>query len=99
MSLTGNLKTVSFSDILQLLATGKKTGTLQVSTSAREKEVIFHEGSIVFASSINATEDLLGNLLLNRGKISKPDLEKAITLHKKTGRPLGATLVELNLFI
>jgi hypothetical protein len=98
MGLAGNLKTVSFSDILQLLATGKKTGTLQVSTTARQKEVIFSDGKIIYASSINSSEDLLGNLLLNRGKISKPDLEKAVALHKQTGRQLGATLVDMNLF-
>jgi hypothetical protein len=98
MSLTGNLKTVSFPDILQLLATGKKTGTLQVSATAREKEIIFRDGSIVYASSVNASEDLLGNLLLKRGKISKADLERAIALHKQTGRQLGTTLVDMNLF-
>ena len=98
MSLTGNLKTVSFSDILQLLATGKKTGILQVSTKARQKEIAFKDGNIIHASSINSSEDLLGNLLLKRGKISKSDLEKAITMHKQTGRQLGTTLVDMDLF-
>ncbi len=98
MSLTGNLKTVSFPDILQLLATGKKTGILQVSTQARQKEIAFKDGSIIHASSINSSEDLLGNLLLKRGKISKADLQKAIALHKETGRRLGTTLVDMNLF-
>lgn len=98
MSLTGNLKTVSFPDILQLLATGKKTGILQVSTSARQKEVAFRDGNIIYASAINSSEDLLGNLLLKKGKISKVDLERAIALHKQTGRQLGTTLVDMNLF-
>jgi len=98
MSLTGNLKTVSFPDILQLLSTGKKTGILQVATSARQKEVAFRDGNIIHASAINSTEDLLGNLLLKRGKISKADLDKAIALHKQTGRQLGTTLVDMNLF-
>lgn len=98
MSLSGNLKTVSFPDILQLLATGKKTGILECKTATRQKEVAFREGNIIFASSVNATEDLLGNMLLKRGKISKGDLERAITLHKQTGRQLGTTLVDMNLF-
>jgi hypothetical protein len=98
MSLTGNLKTVSFPDILQLLATGKKTGLLEVSTSARQKEVAFREGNIIYASAINSSEDLFGNLLLKRGKLSKADLERAIALHKQTGRQLGTTLVDMNLF-
>jgi len=98
MSLSGNLKTVAFPDILQLLATGKQSGILECKTSARQKEVAFREGNIIFASSVNSSEDLLGNMLLKRGKISKTDLERAITLHKQTGRQLGTTLIDMNLF-
>jgi hypothetical protein len=98
MGLSGNLKTVSFSDILQLLATGKKTGLLELKTTSRQKEVYFKDGNIIFASSVNSSEDLLGNMLLKRGKISKADLERAITLHKQTGRQLGTTLVDMKIF-
>ena len=98
MSLAGNLQTVSFPDILQLLATGKKTGVLEIKTSSRQKEVAFKDGNIIFASSVNSTEDLLGSMLLRRGKISKNDLERAITLHKQTGRQLGTILIDMNLF-
>jgi len=98
MSLSGNLKTVSFPDMLQLLATGKKSGVLEVSTTTRKKEVAFKGGNIVFASSINNHEDRLGATLLRRGKISKADLERAVTLHQQTGRPLGTTLIDMNLF-
>lgn len=98
MSLSGNLKTISFPDILQLLASGKKTGVLEVKTSSRQKEVAFKDGNIIYASSVNSSEDLLGNMLLRRGKISKTDLERAITLHKQTGRQLGTTLIDMNLF-
>ena len=98
MSLSGNLKTVSFPDILQLLATGKKSGVLEVNTASRQKEIAFKNGNIIHASSLNTSEDLLGNMLLRRGKISKIDLERAIALHKQTGRQLGNTLVDMNLF-
>ena len=98
MSLSGNLKTVSFPDILQLLATGKKSGILECKTTSRQKEVAFKNGNIIFASAVNSSEDLLGNTLLKRGKISKTDLERAITLHKQTGRQLGTTLIDMNLF-
>jgi hypothetical protein len=98
MSLSGNLKTVSFSDILQLLASGRKTGLLEVKTATRQKEVAFKDGNIIYASSVNSAEDLLGNMLLRRGRISKTDLERAIALHKQTGRQLGTTLIDMNLF-
>lgn len=98
MGLSGNLKTVAFPDILQLLATGKKTGILECKTAARQKEVAFREGNIIYASSVNSSEDLLGQMLLKRGKISKTDLDRAVSLHKQTGRQLGTTLIDMNLF-
>ncbi len=98
MGLSGNLKTVAFPDILQLLASGKKSGLLECRTATRQKEVAFKDGNVVYASSVNSAEDLLGNLLLKRGKISKGDLERAIALHRQTGRQLGTTLIDMNLF-
>ena len=98
MGLTGNLKTVSFPDVLQLLSTGKKTGILSVVNRTRKKEIAFREGNIIFATSVNSNEDLLGSLLLRRGKISRKDLDRAVALHKQTGRALGATLIDMNLF-
>jgi hypothetical protein len=98
VSLSGNLKTVSFPDILQLLASGKKTGLLEIKTTSRQKEVAFRDGHIISASSVNDHEDLLGSMLLRRGDISKADLERAITLHRQTGRQLGTTLIDMGLF-
>lgn len=98
MGLTGNLKTVSFPDVLQLLSSGKKVGILTITSGTRNKEIAFRDGNIIYASSVNTNEDLLGNLLLKRGKISKKDLERAIALHKQTGRALGATLIDMDLF-
>lgn len=98
MSLSGNLKTVSFPDILQLLAAGKKTGLLEIRTQTRQKEVAFRDGNIIYASSLNSSEDLLGNMLLAKGKITKTDLDRAITMHKQSGRQLGSTLIDMQLF-
>lgn len=98
MGLTGNIKTVSFPDVLQLLSTGKKSGILSIAYKSRKKEIAFREGSIIYASSLNSNEDLLGNLILRRGRISKKDLERAISLQKQTGRALGATLIDMELF-
>lgn len=81
-----------------MLSTGKKTGILAVTMGSRQKEIAFRDGNIVYASSAHSQEDLLGNLLLKRGKINKKDLERAIALHKQSGRALGATLVDMQLF-
>ncbi len=98
MSFTGNLKTVAFPDILQLLSSGKKTGILVITKKNIQKEICFKEGNIIFAHSKNAEEDFLGNLLLKQGRISKVDLERALYLHKTTGKKLGMILVDMELF-
>lgn len=98
MSLAGNLKTVNFADILQLLSAGKKTGILQVNGGVRSKEVAFREGNIIYASAVGSAEDMLGSLLLKRGRLSKEDLERAIVMHKQSGRALGETLIDMKVF-
>lgn len=98
MSFTGNLKTVAFPDILQLLSTGKKTGVLSITKGATQKEVCFKGGNIVYASSKGVEEDYLGRLLLKRGRITKTDLERALHMHKTTGKRLGQVLVDMGLF-
>ena len=96
MGFTGNLKTVPFPDILQLISTGKKTGRLKITRQHQSKEIFFKNGNIIFASSSNSQDDLLGNLLLKKGKISKYDLEKAINLQETSGKKIGTILQELN---
>ena len=96
MGFTGNLKTVPFPDILQLISTGKKTGKLKITRQHQSKEIFFKNGNIIFASSSNSQDDLLGNLLLKKGKISKYDLEKAINLQETSGKKIGMILQELN---
>jgi len=98
MSLTGNLNTISFPDLLQLLSTGKKTGTLTLTRHRQQKEIAFREGNIIYARSVNDKEDLFGQMLLKRGRISKNDLKRALQEQKNKGKKLGSVLVELDLF-
>ena len=98
MSFTGNLKTVAFPDILQLLSTGKKTGILVITKQNIQKEICFKDGNIIYAQSTNDKDDYLGNLLLKQGRITKVDLERALYLHKSTGKKLGMVLVDMELF-
>ncbi len=96
MGFTGNLKTVPFPDILQLISTGKKTGRLKITRQQQSKEIFFKNGNIIFATSSNIQDDLLGNLLLKKGKVSKYDLDKAINMQETSGKKIGMILQELN---
>ncbi|MCJ7508749.1 MAG: DUF4388 domain-containing protein [candidate division Zixibacteria bacterium] len=98
MSFTGNLNTVSFADLLQLISTSSKSGRLNVTKGNQQKDVYFDKGGIVFASALNSDSTLLGNLLLRKGRISKPNLERAISIHRVSGKKLGRVLVEMRLF-
>ncbi len=98
MSFAGNLKTVSFSDILQLVSTGKKTGRLLASHEPQKKELYFNNGNLIYATSSNTEEDMLGNLLVRMGKITKADLQRAINFQQQSGRTrIGAAMLELGL--
>jgi len=97
MSFTGNLQTVAFSDLLQLFSAGKKTGTVSIVRGNIRKEIVFRDGNIITASSQDAEEDYLGQLLLKAGRITKTDLQRAIYMHKTSGKRIGQVLVEMKL--
>jgi len=97
MGFQGNLDSVSFADILQLLAMGKKTGTLFLDKDGALKEVCFKDGSIIWAHSTEDS-DLLENQLLKQGRITKEDLAKGKEIMRLTSRDLPSTLVFLGLF-
>jgi hypothetical protein len=93
----GNLDTVSLLDVFQLLFSGKKTGMLEVVNEETSKRIYLKSGMIVAADS-NEEEDLLGNLLLKRGKIKKIDLNRALSMHRSSGKKIGQVFIELGLF-
>ena len=51
MSLTGNLKTMGLADLLQWLASSRKTGTLLLTGADAEKSVFLEKGSIIATAS------------------------------------------------
>lgn len=96
MSFAGNLKTVSLPDIFQLIFSSKKTGVLNVRKDNSQRQIYFRDGSLLYASS-NDEQDLFGNLLLKKGRISKDELNRVL-VSQKEGKKIGALLVEKKLF-
>ena len=98
MGFTGNLKTLAFGDILQLIATGKKTGLLRLNRPRGAKLIYFRDGNVISAASESAAEeDRLGQLLLRRGQLSADDLQRALKRQTVSGKRLGHTLIELGI--
>jgi hypothetical protein len=97
VGLTGNLSTVSLSDLLQLISVSGKTGMLIISRENQKREIYFKKGDIVYATSSGSEDELFGNLLLTQRRILKADLEKALSLQKLTNKRLGDILYEMRL--
>jgi hypothetical protein len=94
MSISGNLEDVSVAEVLQFVHIGRRTGTLVITGGEGRGEVGFHRGRIISAWSPSSKK--LGDLLLVRGMLAKPQLDEALRLQQaRQPRPsLGQILVE-----
>jgi len=97
MSFAGNLLTVTFGDILQLISTGKKTGALLMIRGQQKKQIFFHEGQVIYAASAADEEDRLGQLLVRQGKISADQLEAVLKKQRSSKKRLGEIVIEMRL--
>ncbi len=98
MALEGNLKDFSLADVFRLLAGGKKTGVLHVSSTGGDGLICFDSGRIYYASSTSDTEPV-HRRLARSGLISEKQLRQAQGLMKiqkkdKARRKLGQILVD-----
>ena len=91
MGIRGTLKTMSVSDLLQFLASGRKTGTLKLGLGSIVKHIYLEDGLIVGSSS-NDPKEYLGQVLLHYGKIEEAQLQTAMEIQRQSGGKLGAIL-------
>lgn len=94
MSITGNLKTMELTELLQWLSQSKKTGTLVIDDGRVKKEVVFRQGKIVSSASTDPKEHL-GHFLVSHGFITEMELANAIEMQERTGMLLGKILVTI----
>jgi Flp pilus assembly protein TadD len=92
----GEIKDLTIPWLFQDLRSGKKTGTLVFSRAGEVKKVYLRSGEIMYASSSLDT-DTLGSCLLRAGKISREQLADSLEIVQKSGRQLGAVLIERRL--
>ncbi len=91
-NLSGNLRTMPLPDILQWIATGRKTGTLYLRRLSIEKRIVFNDGRI-HSSSSNDPRESLGQFLIRGGRITEEQLFKALLRQESEGRLIGSILV------
>src|SRR5688572_24158809 len=92
MSLIGNLRTMSLPDILQWIATGRKTGTLHLERRSVQKRIVFRDGNISTSWS-NDPRESLGQFLIREGRITEEQLFKALSRQEDEGTLLGMILI------
>jgi len=93
MAIQGTLKTMSLTDLLQFLAAGRKSGTLQFDLGKITKQVYFQKGLIVGSKS-NDPREYLGQVLLHYGKVDESQLQTAREAQRTSGAKLGEVLVQ-----
>ena len=91
MGIRGTLNTMSVSDLLQFLASGRKTGTLKIGRGSIVKQIYLEDGLIVGSTS-NDPREYLGQVLLHYGKIKEAQLQTAMEIQRQSGGKLGMIL-------
>ncbi len=97
MALTGDLRQLHITDIIQLIHSTRKSGTLTVRGERGESRVIFSNGYLVGASHLS-NRIRIGTVLVQMKAISPADLKEALDFQRAAGgdrKPLLSTLKQL----
>ncbi len=92
MSLKGDLRTMPLPDVLQWVASGRKSGTLHVERRSLQKRVFLRDGNL-FSSWSNDPRESLGQFLIRLRLVSEEQIFRALLEQEATGRLLGSILV------
>jgi Domain of unknown function (DUF4388) len=95
LGITGNLKTMQLSELLQWLSLGQKTGTLLINGHGVEKRIYF-QGGRIYASSSSDRREYLGQFLVSHGYITEEELKMAMQVQEESNILLGKILVMIN---
>lgn len=96
MSFTGDLEHLPIVDVIQLLHSTRKSGTLCVRGGRGESQLVFKDGYIVSANHPN-NSIRIGRLLAESGAITPAQLDQALAVQQKSPgqrKPLIALLIE-----
>lgn len=91
---TGRLQETVLPDLLRALYTSQASGTLTLLGQGGKKTVFLKKGRIVSAAS-SLPEDLLGNILVKEGRLSRDQVDLILNSENATGKKFGALVVEM----
>jgi hypothetical protein len=96
MSFAGDLEHLPIVDVIQLLHSTRKTGTLCLRSQKGESQLVFNDGYIVSANHVQ-NNVRIGQILVEMSAITPEQLEEALRQQKcgdAERKPLIATLIE-----
>ncbi|RMF46843.1 MAG: DUF4388 domain-containing protein [Deltaproteobacteria bacterium] len=96
MSFTGDLEHLPIVDVIQLLHSTRKSGTLTVQGNGRQSQLVFSEGYIVSANHSNLSVRI-GQILVELQAITPEERDQALKAQAAAGterKPLIAMLIE-----
>lgn len=93
MSLAGNLRTMDLPEVLQWIASARKTGTLHLERRSVQKRIYFQVGAI-YTSWSNDPRESMGQILVRERLVTEEQLFKALLRREHQGRMLGVMLIE-----
>jgi len=88
-----DLETMGLPEVLQWIATSRKTGTLYLRRAATEKRIVFQHGT-VYSSWSNHPRESLGQFLIRDRFVTEEQLFRALQRQEKNGKMLGGILME-----
>ena len=92
MSLAGNLRTMDLPEVLQWIASARKTGTLHLERRSVTKKIYFQGGGI-YSSWSNDPRETMGQMLVRERLITEEQLFKALLSVEQKGGMLGVLLI------
>ncbi|MGE4619405.1 MAG: DUF4388 domain-containing protein [Planctomycetota bacterium] len=93
-SLNGHLEHFGLQELLQTLANGARTGTLQITRDHENVSIVFETGHITFVRNGSASQIRLRSILRRSDLVSEVDLNQARQDQEETGMLLGRALLE-----
>ncbi len=94
VTISGSLKDVSVTDVLQFIHIGHRSGTLVLEENGLQASLRFHDGRLVRASAPKTPK--LGEMLITSGRLTQDRLVAAVAVQQRPGesRSLGQILVD-----
>jgi hypothetical protein len=92
-ALQGKLGTFRLPDVLNLLCTARKSGTLAVTHADKQSSLFFRDGHLIFANA-NQEQFRLGNILLRTRRITPAQRDRIDALMTRGGGRFGDRALE-----